>query len=318
VAIAGAIIKTGVAMNTKLGERGAAQTGEPSRDQNSDRFGELQAYDPRSEVEVGRERLSGPDDFRPAFERLIARGPSNLVIDIAPGRGMLNRIPTIPSEREFASSEVEKYLTEELCHSLSEADFELFRLHRLNVPDKTALPRIRAAFDDFILQAAAHQGSIIFLMPEILQRTADWQSEGEDGERRCERLGQSLARMSRVMRGTQKASLYPWWARSRSAIIREVKQLRKSLQARFAGRVRSTADWILFNAAVDTVEADPGTFPTLGQIPVPLHGFLSAEPESLHSLIAGGLTPPLFTDELIGWATNYEPGSVPQLIRRNS
>ena len=106
------------------------------------------------------------------------------------------------------------------------------------------------------------------------------------------------------MRRTQKATSHRWWSRSRKAIILEVKELRQCLRERFAER-RNTlpADWILFNAAVDTVEAFSEIFPTSVH-PVPLHRFFSLEPLSLRNLIAGALTPQLFTDELIGSATN--------------
>jgi hypothetical protein len=305
-------------MNTKPGEPGAARAGVPSRTQNIERFGELRSYSSSTEIEAGREVLSGPDDFRRALERLTATGDACLDIDFIPSPAMLNTIPTIAWQRTFLSSEIDKYLMEELRHSLCKADFELFRLHRLKVPDKAALPRILAAFDKVVLQATEEQGAVIFIHPEIHQRLADWQLEGRKGARLWERLGQSGARLARVKEGKQTGSLFPRWSRSRKTFICEVKKLSKTLRAQFAGRHSPPSDRVLQNAAADAVQAEPDTFPELGQIQISFQSFVGARPESFRSLIEQTLTPALYTDELIGWITNYEPGSVPQMIRRKS
>jgi len=258
--------------------------------------------------------------LKTAFERLLAKDASenDLAIHFVPSPSMRNRIPTSPVDRKIIASKLEKYVTEELSHVLSSADLELFRHHGLEPPDDAALPRIYAAMDRVILQAAVEQGPIVFLASEILQRVTDWVLEGDDGARRCKRLGDAFARRSRVMRGLQTAPLAPWWVRSRTAIIQEVKKLRKSLQGRFAGRNKLPADWVLLDAAEDALEGEPGTFPKLGEIVGPFQFFVHAQPEPLRFLLTGNLTAALFTDQLIGWITNYQPGSVPQLIRHLS
>ena len=297
----------------------------PRQNQKSGRFGEVRLYSCGTEREIGHEVLSGYDDLKSAIERLKAKAPSErqFVAQVVLDPKTVNKIPTNESERRSRASEVEEYVTEELSYLLSPADLEQFRRYRLEPPDKAALPRICAAMDSVILQEAVEQGPEIFLMPEILQRVTDWTLEGEDGERRCERLGRAFARCSRVIRGLQTAPLDPRWVRSRPAIVQEVKELRKSLGAKFADRHNPPPEWVLLNALRDTVldmsEGKPTTmFPKLGQIELSFEAFVHAEPTPFRQLLTGHLTPALFTDQLIGWITNYEPGSVPQLIRRHS
>jgi hypothetical protein len=282
-------------------------------------FGELRAYSRNPAREIGREFLRGPSDLRYASMRLLEKYPSekDLILEIVPDARTLNKILTTPSNRMIVVSEIEKYVTEELSHRLSQKDFEIFQQHRLEPPDDTALARICTAMDDVILEAAVQQGPIIFLMREIHQRVTDWTLDGDNGARRWKRLGEKFAQFTLVTQGG-KSSLGGLWARSRTTLIQEVKELQKSLQARFRGGHDLPADWGLHQAATDTVEGEPATFPKLLQIDAPFQLFLSAKPESLRNLIAGYLTPALFTDELIGWNTNYEPGSVPQIIRRHS
>ena len=290
------------------------------RDQKGGTYGELRAYSRRTEREIGRESLSGPNDLNAAFERLLAKGASEneLAIHFVPSAGTRNRIPTSPVDRKIIVSELEKYVTEELSHLLSPADLELFRQHGLEPYDVAALLRIYAAMDTVILQAAVEHGPVVFLVPEILQRVTDWVLEGDDGVRRWKRLGRGFARRSEVMRGLRNTPLEPRWVRSRGAIVQEVKGLRKSLRAYFAGRIRLPPDWIMSDAAADTFEREPDTFPNLREIAGSFEGFVHADPVPLRLLLAGNLTPALFADQLIGWITNYAPGSVAQIIRRRS
>jgi hypothetical protein len=210
-------------------------------------------------------------------------------------------------------------VTEELRTRLSHSDFELFQRYRLEIPEEAALPRIYAAMDDVIFHAALEQGPKMFLVPEILQRVNDWPLEGDDGERRCKKLGEHFAWFSRIIRGLKPAPLVPSWSLARrKAIIREVKVLRRSLKSRFAGRRHSPPDWVLQDAAVDIVDAEPEKLPQLAKISVGLQLFVNAQPDALRLLLAGNLTPAPFADHLIGYITNYEPTSVAQLIRRLS
>jgi len=297
--------------------RTTANQDESQRTLKRNRFGELRAYSKVTEREIGREVLRGPDDSKPALERLLARDPSftDFVIHFVPGARTVNRILTTSSGRALVVSEVEKYVTAELSHRLSQTDFELFQRHHLEPPGE-ALPRIYAAMDSAIFQVAVEQGPIILLAPEILQRVTDWTLEGDSGARCWNRLGNYFAQFTLVTLGLKTSSLEGWWAWSRTDLIQEVRELQKSLQARFQARNNIPADWVLLDAAVDTVEGEPGTFSKLGQINVPLQLFLSAQPQPLRNLLAGSLTPALFVDQLIGWITNYAPGSVRQVIYR--
>ncbi len=241
---------------------------------------------------------------KPAHERLqrrFGRDPSEMdvVIHFVPSASTINRIPTTASERALLVSEVEKYVIEEIKYRLSQTDFDLFQQHRLEPPDE-ALPRIYAAMDSVIFQAALAGGPTILVAPDILQRVTDWTLAGDTGARRWKRLGNCFAQFTLMPQG-KKGSLEGWWARSRSDLIKETKKLQKSLRERFRERNDIPADWVLHDAAVDTVEAERGTFPKLGRIEAPLQLFLSAQPAALRNLIAESLTPMLFTDQLIGW-----------------
>jgi len=296
------------------------QIGKPLRGRKTEHFGEIRVYSSTTEREIGREVLKGLNDLKPALDRLLARDPTvkDFVFDFVPSPRTLIRIPTTASERRLAISALEKYVTEELRHQLSQTDFDLFQQHRLEPPDEAALPRIYAAMDKVIFQAAVEQGLIIFLVPEIHQRVTDWSLEGENGERRFEELGKCFAQFSRVIRGAQKAPLAPRWVRSRSAIILEVKLLQKSLLLRFAMRHKLPPDRVLLDAAANIVDADPERFPKLSEIRAGLQLFVNAKPDALRLLSTGSLPPAPFTDQLIGWITNYKPESVAQLIRRLS
>jgi hypothetical protein len=290
------------------------------------RFDELRIYSRSPEREIGREVLRNRDDLKPAMERLLARDPSvtDFVIYYVPSARTLNKIPTAASEQAPLISELEKYLTAELSHQLSQRGVTKPASNSYDdiassLPDE-ALPTVCAAMDSAIFQLAVEQGPIILLVPDILQRVNDWTLEGDNGARCWKRLGKYFAQFALVPLG-KKGSLAGWWARSRSGLIQEIKELQQSLQTRFQERNDIPADWVLLDAARDTVEGDPGTFLKLGQIEAPIQLFVSAQPESLRKLlagrsVAGHLSPMDFTDELIGWITNYDPDSVRQVIYR--
>ena len=283
------------------------------------RFDEVRLYSRNPEREIGREVLREPNDLRRAIDRLLAKNPSgnDFVIHLVPGAGTINRIPGAASKQALRLiSEVEQYLTEELSHrGVTKPASNSFDDVASSLPDE-ALPRLYAAMDSAIFQLAVEQGPIILLASEILQRVTDWTLEGDNGARCWKRLGNYFAQFTLVPQGVKHSSLEGWWARSRTGLIQEVKKLQKSLQTKFQDRNEIPADWVLLDAAVDTVEAERGTFPKLGRIEAPLQLFLSAQPPALRNLIAESLTPMLFTDQLIGWITNYEPDSVRQVIHR--
>jgi hypothetical protein len=289
-------------MKGKPHKRSVVQTGELRPSQKSGHYGEVRVYSRSTELEVGREALSGPDDYRPAVERLLANAPSerDFVIHFVPSPRTLNKISMTPTERSFVISELEKCIIGELRQRLS--------------PTEVALSRICTAMDEVIFQVAVEQGPAIFLVPVVLQRVSDWTIEGKDGARRWKRLGGCFAQFALVTQGV-KTSLVPW-KMSRNAIIKEVRKLRRVLHARFQERHALPANWVLLNAAEDAVEAGSETFPKLVEIKDRFQLFVNTQPEALRNLLAGHFTPADFTDQLIGWITNYKPGSVAQIIRR--
>ena len=289
--------------------------------EQSDRFDQVRVYNRGTQSEIGAEVLHEPDDRRRAFDRLLAKDPfgDSVVYFVANAR-TFNKIPVTPAEWAPLVPEIEKYVIDEIKHRLSPTDFELFRQHHLEPPDE-ARARIYAAMDSVIFQAAVAGGPIILKAPDIHQRVTYWTLEGDYGARCWKRLGNCFAQFTLVPLGKKKGSLEGWWAQSRSDLIKETKKLQKSLRARFQERNGIPADWVLLDAVVDTVEREPDTFPKFGRIEDLFQRFLSAQPDSLRSLLAGRsvarhLTPMDFTDELIGWVTGYDASSVRQVVYR--
>ena len=280
------------------------------------RFGELRVICRNTNREIGRENLTVPEDFRLALERVLSKNRSakDVVAYVVPSPSTVNQIPTAAQERKIISSEIEKYFMEDLSFKLSATDCDFFRQNGLNVPDEAARRRVHLAIDEVIFEAAVEHGPTIFLVPTILQRVADWVFDDGNGGQRHERLGSCLNLHGQVTRGEVNAPLAPWWVRSRGALLRELKDLRKQMQAEIAGRQTLLNNRVLLDAAVDLMEGRAERFPKLTRIGVGFQLFVDAEPEAFRQLIAGDLTVGLFTDQLVGWITNRDPESARQRI----
>jgi hypothetical protein len=277
-------------------------------------WGELQLQTASGSV-IDREVLNAPADWtKELTERLRARNSSVtdgvpvLVAYPVPRNQLLYR-----SYRELTEVEVRAYMMEELKRTLSTSDFEQFQKHWLEAPE---YERICGAIDDFIFQAAVQYGPEIFLLPEVLQRVSDWVRAENGGDKRCEKLGERFALGARVFQGTGRAPLNPWWVNSRSAILREVKFLKKYLPARLP-KDRTPSKEHLVAAVLDTIEDNESKFPKLLRIGARFLHFLMWKPELLRSLLEGTITPGNFVGELIWSVTHYKPESSRQLTSRH-
>jgi hypothetical protein len=280
-------------------------------------YGELRIYRRNSDHEIDREALRDPEDYKPALNRLRSRNPSvtDPVVELVPNWTNVTQFLNAEWQRKLAVSDLQLYLTEELNSRLSPSDCELFVKHGLAIPDEPSRQRIYNAIDDIILQGAIEQGPRIFLLPTVLQRVSDWVLTDKDKGKRWKELGERFALLAQVVRGKAYAPLYPWWVRSRRAIIEEVGALKKQLRAQLPN-YSSLSKRDLLQAALDTIEEHHSKFPRILRIGVPFQGFIESETGVFRRLLQEELTPADFTGELIQWVTNYQPESSRQIISR--
>jgi len=278
-------------------------------------YGEVRIYRRNSDHEIDREALRDPEDYKPALSRLLSRNSSvtDPVVEVVPNWTNVTQFLNVEWQRKLVVSDLQLYLTEELNSSLSPSDCELFEKHGLAIPDEPSRQRIYNAIDDIILQGAIEQGPKILLLPTVFQRVSDWVLADEDNGERWKELGKCFALLARVVRGKARAPLYPWWVRSRRAIIEEVQALKKQLRAE-QPKHSGLSKRALLHAALNTIEENHSRFPKILRIGVPFQGFLESEIGVLRRLLQGTLTPADFAGQLIQWATNYKPESSRQII----
>jgi hypothetical protein len=197
----------------------------------------------------------------------------------------------------------------ELKDRLSVFDYKDFRKNSLLGPNEAARLRISAKIDEFILYGIDLVGPMIFLLPEVLQRLSEWVLTEEAGIGRCKALGDHLASLPKHFQGKGLLSLYSWWALSRKSILQEVRALKKHVQAN-SQRVD------LLTSVQAAISDNWRDFPKLTQLGEGFIAFASRHIASVEALIGSRLTPAKFTDELIGYATNYTPESARQLISK--
>jgi hypothetical protein len=281
----------------------------------SNGWGELQLQTASGSV-TDRKVVDAPENWGTAWKRLRARNPS--VTDFAPclvpNPATRNQFLN-PRWRELTEADVRSYMMEELKSTLSTSDYEQFQQHGLAVPDDAGHKRICSAIDEFIFQAAVQYGFEISLLPEVGQRVFDWVHTEDQGDKRCDKFGGRLAQGARVRQGTALAPLKPWWVRSRSAIISEVKLLKQFLPDKLPTN-RTPTKGQLLAATLDTIEENESKFPKLLRIGASFPRFLMWNTRLLGSLLEDEITPGNFTGELIRSVTNYKPDSSRQLISR--
>jgi hypothetical protein len=310
-------------MAGKSGSDRSKVSRETSQQQNreaptpSSAWGEVHLYRGDSDRLIDREFLLGPEDGKPALNRLRSRNPLVIdsIVEFVPNLANLIQFLNAEWRRDLVVSDLQAYLIEELNSRLSPSDCALFGEHGLAIPDKTSRQRICNAIDEIILQAAIEQGPNFFLIPTVLQRVTDWVFADENNGERWEELGARFAQLARVVRGRAYAPLYPWWVRSRKAILGEVRVLRRQLRAdvpKYSGLSKRR----LIRAALDTIEEHHSKFPKILRIGVPFQSFIESETGVFRRLLQRELAPSEFTGQLIKWITNYEPESSRQLINR--
>jgi hypothetical protein len=279
-------------------------------------YAKIVFYDKDTGREIGGEILEGISDIVKPVSRLFEKANQTTA-----RRMRLQVIPNWENKNHFlyeawrniAEAEVRSFLNDELRSALPGEDYRAFQQHGLSLNDASRRA-VCNAIDQFISDGLFLYGPKILLLPEVLQRIADWVLTEKEGQRLCKKFGDDLVRLARLYRGEAKAPL-TWWARSRHAIVAEVKALCGLLRAK-PSKKTNPSKGELISTVLSMMKQDESRFPNLIRVSDAFVAFLFSNITSLRTLLAQGITPAEFVGDLIQWATNYTPESARQTISR--